>query len=101
MEKSARNFVIGAAIIYILLMLEIYTGVFGTYLHLYEKRAPAIANILSVIPFAASFALIYKSAKDGDLGKSPGFRGAAILILLAFAIALASGFNFDLHGIEN
>jgi hypothetical protein len=101
MEKSSRNFLIGAGIIYALILIEIYFGVFGTYLHLYEKRAPTIANILALIPFAASGYILFKGVKQGDLGKSPGAAGAAILILLALGIALSAGFNFDLHGIEN
>jgi hypothetical protein len=98
-STSHRNFIIGATIVYVLLLLILF--VFHDYPHYWTQRAGAIPNIIGVVFILVSYGIIFFGERiilPGHLGSLPGI---AVVILLALGFMIACGFNFDLRGIPD
>lgn len=99
-KKSAVRFCISATVVFTVIYAMMYFNLFGTYLNDYYTRSGAVAHFFSWMAALGSIYSLWK-APDSSLSEKNGWiAGVSILVLLAAAILLGAGFNFDLHGIE-
>jgi hypothetical protein len=92
-NKANKIFVIGAAIVIGLVALCVY--VLPTDLHAFFKATKSFTKWFSLLVFASAFYMVYKAHDAFVNEKSSGSYWIAVLVLIAFAIGLACGFNFD------
>jgi hypothetical protein len=90
-QVANRNFVIGAAIVYILIILA--WTVFKTDMHEYYKSAGRVANIAGMGLFAISYLVIFNSHKEVLPAKSGHWYWIGWAVLTVLGLWGAIGFQ--------
>jgi RsiW-degrading membrane proteinase PrsW (M82 family) len=98
-EKDRKKVLIGAAVIYIFILLCFF--VFPFYTKDIAKRAGAVPNIIGVLLVIASYAGLYFNHKL-ETKSSSGAWVTVLLIAggLVLGMLFMGGFNFDLRGLQ-
>jgi hypothetical protein len=89
--KANKNFVIGAGVIYLLVLLSF--TVFNTDMHDYFKTAGAFANITGIILVLGSYFLVFNSQNQVLPAKSGFVYWVAVVVLLIIGLWLSIGFQ--------
>lgn len=98
-QKANRRFVIGAAVLILLIALLCYLPLgIGSinFFYLWHENAKSGAKHFAFIPFALAFLMCYFSNKTTFPEKSGSGYWILVLLFVAAGIGLSSGFVFDL-----
>lgn len=105
--RQVRNFCIGFSIIVMVIALMTYANFFDTYFFDYFKQGVARENnwfmkfthYLGLPSFVFAILFLWK-ATEFTWAERAWVYAVLALGFVILGIALAAGFNFDLHGIE-
>lgn len=99
-SKAAKNWIIGAGIILVIVCLLLYFNFPPNDLGKLQNASPQGWAPVSFIAMAVAGIWLFLSYKQGDLGKLGVFKLILILLLIIVAICFACNWDFDLAKID-
>lgn len=99
-QKSENRLMLAFSVAVVIVFCLQYLNLGHTYLFQYHLRADFAAKVAGVVLYAASASWMWFARNLFPVSMSRISPAGLAFALLAAAIVVASGLNFDLHGIE-